>query len=97
MDGIPAALMEAMAVGLPCISTRLSGIPELVMDKETGLLVEPGNAAQLADAIRWMGAHADLAAVMGRKGREKVEAEYNTTHNARKLAEVVAAAIGRYS
>jgi glycosyltransferase involved in cell wall biosynthesis len=97
MDGIPAALMEAMAVGLPCISTRLSGIPELVMDKETGLLVEPGNAAQLADAIRWMGAHADLAAVMGRKGREKVEAEYDATHNARKLAEVVAAAIGRYS
>jgi glycosyltransferase involved in cell wall biosynthesis len=97
MDGIPATLMEAMAVGLPCISTRLSGIPELVMDKETGLLVEPGNAAQLADAIRWMGAHADLAAVMGRKGREKVEAEYDATRNARKLAEVVAAAISHHS
>ena len=96
MDGVPSTLMEAMAAGLPCISTRLSGIPELVMDKETGLLVEPGNAAQLADAIRWMGAHADLAAIMGRKGREKVEAEYDATRNARKL-EVVAAAIGRHS
>ena len=96
MDGVPSTLMEAMAAGLPCISTRLSGIPELVMDKETGLLVEPGNAAQLADAIRWMGAHADLAAIMGRKGREKVEAEYDATRNARKLAEV-AAAIGRHS
>ncbi len=97
MDGIPATLMEAMAVGLPCISTRLSGIPELVMDKETGLLVEPGNATQLADAIRWMGAHADVAVVMGRKGREKVEAEYDAASNARKLAEVVAAAIGHHS
>src|SRR5512133_751633 len=52
MDGIPVALMEAMATGCPVVSTRVSGIPELVEDERTGLLVEPRDAAQLADAIQ---------------------------------------------
>ncbi|HYN63399.1 MAG TPA: glycosyltransferase family 4 protein, partial [Candidatus Limnocylindrales bacterium] len=52
MDGIPVALMEGMAVGTPVVSTRLSGIPELVTDDENGLLVEPGDPTYLAAAIR---------------------------------------------
>lgn len=51
MDGIPVALMEAMLEGKPVISSRLSGIPELVIDEHTGLLADPGDADQLAAQI----------------------------------------------
>lgn len=50
-DGIPVALMEAMACGAAAISTRVSGIPELIHHEKNGLLVEPGDAAALAGAI----------------------------------------------
>jgi len=52
VDGLPQMLMEAMACGLPAISTRLVGIPDLVIDGKTGLLVDPNNVEQLADAIQ---------------------------------------------
>src|SRR5437879_11876550 len=49
-DGIPNVLAEAMAAGLPVVSTRVSGIPELVEDRRTGLLVGPKDPAALDDA-----------------------------------------------
>jgi colanic acid/amylovoran biosynthesis glycosyltransferase len=52
MEGIPVALMEAMAMGVAVVATDLSGIPELVMDEVTGLLVPPGDPRRLAHAIR---------------------------------------------
>ena len=51
IDGLPQMLMEAMACGLPAVSTRLVGIPELIRHEETGLLVAPNSAPELADAI----------------------------------------------
>lgn len=51
LDGIPVALMEAMACGVPVISTKVSGIPELVIDKTTGFLVAPENPDELAEKI----------------------------------------------
>jgi glycosyltransferase involved in cell wall biosynthesis len=52
MDGIPVVLMEAMSQHIPVISTRLSGIPELVIHQSTGLLAEPGDVASLAEQIQ---------------------------------------------
>ena len=54
-EGIPVVLMEAMASGLPVVASRLSGIPELVTDGVDGLLVPPGDAAALADALAQVG------------------------------------------
>jgi len=51
MDGIPVVLMEAMSQAVPVVSTRLSGIPELILHGQTGLLAEPGDAADLAKQI----------------------------------------------
>ena len=51
VDGLPQMLMEAMACGLPAVSTRLVGIPDLIRDDDTGVLVPPNDTAALADAI----------------------------------------------
>lgn len=52
VDGLPQMLMEAMACGVPCISTKLVGIPDLLIQGKTGLLVEPNDAKQLAEALK---------------------------------------------
>lgn len=95
MEGVPATLMEAMAVGLPCVSTRLSGVPELVRDGETGLLVPPEDPRALADALRALDADPARCAAMGRRGRAVVEAEFDATLNARRLADLIGTALSR--
>jgi colanic acid/amylovoran biosynthesis glycosyltransferase len=76
MDTIPVAVIEAMASNLPVVSTRLSAIPEMVDDGVTGLLVPPGDERALAEAIVFLYQHGDLRDEMGRRGREKVAAEF---------------------
>lgn len=76
MEGIPVALMEAMASRLPVVSTRLSGIPELVEDGHNGLLVPPADEAALADALTKLCLDPELRRRMGDRGREKVVADF---------------------
>lgn len=85
MDGIPVVLMEAMSQGVPVVSTCLSGIPELVVDGETGLLAEPGDAAGLARQIaRLLDAPAERRALADR-ARRHVEGEFGAARNLRRL------------
>jgi glycosyltransferase involved in cell wall biosynthesis len=84
-EGIPVALMEAMAAGLPVVSTRISGIPELVESGVTGLLVRSGEAVPLANALEHLAVDAALRARMGRAGREKVVRDFNLHTNTRQL------------
>lgn len=84
-DGIPVALMEAMAVGLPVVSTRVSGIPELVVDGVTGRLAEPGDASGLALAIERVLRDPQATAAMVREARSKVECEFDIAKEVRKL------------
>lgn len=85
MDGIPVVLMEAMLSGISVISTRLSGIPELVVDRETGLLVEPGNKIQLANAIRTLIEDKTLSKQLNINAISKVKKEFNLKDNAGQL------------
>ncbi len=77
MDGIPVALMEAMGIGVPTISTRLTGIPELIEDGVNGLLTTPGDHEELADAIEKLLADPDLAEALASRGREKVLKDFS--------------------
>ena len=77
MDGIPVALMEAMGIGVPAISTRLTGIPELIDDGVNGLLTEPGDNEELADAIVKLLTDPDLAKELASRGREKVLKDFS--------------------
>jgi glycosyltransferase involved in cell wall biosynthesis len=76
MEGIPVALMEAMASARPVVSTKISGIPELVEHDVSGLLVAPSDAAALAEAMKALLGDPDRAAAMGRRGQQKVRAEF---------------------
>lgn len=76
-EGCPLVVSEAMSHRLPVIASRIGGLPEFVEDGVTGLLFEPGNAAELAEKIRTLWENPDLCARLGHAGRRKAEREYN--------------------
>lgn len=86
MEGIPVALMEAYAAGLPVIATNISGIPELVRPGETGFLVPPRDAVALANMVE--NVHHDLqqARQFANRGRDLVLDEFNIYKNVQLLA-----------
>ena len=84
-DGIPVGMMEAMAMELPVISTTVSGIPELVEDGTSGILVPPKDEKAIADAIITLCKDDELRVTMGKEGRKKIEREFNITTEVGKL------------
>jgi len=91
-DGIPIVLMEAMALGVPVISTKLSGVPELVVDNKTGILVAPGDEEHLAAGIDRLLTDEPLARRLRSAAREMVEKEFDVRRWAARLADGFAAA-----
>lgn len=87
-DGIPVSLMEAMAAGTPVVSTRVSGIPELVIDGETGLVVNERDPRALATAMGRLLDAAEGEALgerLAKAARAKVEAEFDASKEAEKM------------
>jgi colanic acid/amylovoran biosynthesis glycosyltransferase len=76
-EGIPNVLKEAMALGLPVIGTRHAGIPELIEDGVSGLLVPERDEAALADALQRLARQPGRWAAMGREGRARIERDYD--------------------
>jgi glycosyltransferase involved in cell wall biosynthesis len=93
VDGLPQMLMEAMACGIPVISTRLVGIPDLVIDGKTGLLVEPRAPEALADAIARLEASPSLRDELSKAGREHVTRLFSLTDCLSALVERYRAAL----
>lgn len=89
-EGIPVVIMEAMASGLPVISSQLSGIPELVENGRTGILVAPGDTEALAAALQKLYENPALRYRMGQAGREKVLREFNMKINVAALTDLFA-------
>ena len=84
-EGVPVVLMEAMASEVPVVTSRIAGVPELVDDGVSGILVPPGAVAPLSDALDSLLKNASLREDMGRAGREKVKREFSTESEAEKL------------
>lgn len=76
-EGLPMSVLEAMAAGLPVVSTPIAGIPEAVVEGETGFLVPPGDRAALADRLARLLADPALRAAMGAAGRGRAEALFD--------------------
>jgi colanic acid/amylovoran biosynthesis glycosyltransferase len=94
-DGIPVVLMEAMAAGVPVVSTTVSGIPELVKDGVSGLLVAPRDGKGLADAIQRLLTDAELRSRLAVAARKTVEEHFDVDAETETLLGLFRKAAGR--
>ncbi len=85
MDNLPTVIMEAMATGLPVISTPIGGIPEMVVQNETGVLVPAGDSSALASAIERVIADLSLARRLGENGYKRANELFSIEKNVREL------------
>jgi glycosyltransferase involved in cell wall biosynthesis len=72
-EGLPHAVLEAMAAGRCVVASRVDGVEEVVRHGETGILVEAGNVNELAESLRWLAARKEEREEMGRRGKERVK------------------------
>ncbi|HSK83933.1 MAG TPA: glycosyltransferase [Rubrobacter sp.] len=89
-DGLPTALLEAMALGTPVVSTDVTGIPEVLRDGETGLLVPQRNPAEIAGAISRLTGDSTLRIRLADRARRLIEADFNVQGNAAYLRDIFA-------
>lgn len=87
-EALGIALIEAMACGLPAIGSRLGGIPEVIDEDVTGILVPPGDPGALADAIRSLAGDPARAAEMGRLGRERAASSFGLARMADEIERI---------
>ncbi len=96
-DGLPTVLLETMALGTPCISTNVTGIPEVIHDKITGLVIEQGDAVGLADTLETLLGDKALRVRLAREARALIEEKFDIKRNAAELRECFAAACNDFS
>ena len=89
IDNLPTVIMEAMATALPVISTDIGGIPEMVVENETGFLVRPGDTGALARAVEKMIDDRQLAQRLGRGGYERAQHLFSIEKNVRDLSALI--------
>lgn len=94
-EGLPVVIAEAMGIGLPVVASRLSGIPEIVIDGETGYLTPPGDPAAIAEALERLRRDPTARGALGRAGRALVVREYDMNRNATELVRRFALASAR--
>jgi glycosyltransferase involved in cell wall biosynthesis len=94
-EGLPIALLEAMAAGLPVVATAVSGTREVVVDGVTGILVPPGDEESLTAALDRLVTDRAAAGQMGSEGRRRVAAEFSGSRLAQRHAALYAAATGQ--
>jgi glycosyltransferase involved in cell wall biosynthesis len=87
-DGMPTVLLEAMAIGVPCIGTKVTGIPEVVRNRQTGFLIPPGDPRRLAHAIREITSSRTDRTALARTARALIERDYDSRRQADQLREL---------
>ncbi len=92
-EGTPVAILEAQACGLPVVSTRHAGIRDVVVEGQTGLLVEPGDVDGMAEAMLFLGENPDIAGKLGARGRERVLQHFSSEKNISQLAAILSHSI----
>ncbi|MBM3325002.1 MAG: glycosyltransferase family 4 protein [Calditrichaeota bacterium] len=93
-EGIPGALVEAMASGLPCVGTRHAGIPFVLSDEETGLLVHERDVSGLAEALERLMTDCELRRRLGSAAARKAASEFNCSQKIRELETIYLSLLG---
>jgi len=96
-EGVPNVLMEALACSIPVIATDVGGCPEVVKDRETGLIIPPKDVPALVNAIRWMKDHPKERKAMGGAGRRDMIERYELKKLIEKTIEVHRGVLERYN
>lgn len=91
-EGTPVAILEASASGLPVVATRHAGIPEVVVDEATGLLVDEGDERGMSARMLRLADDAQLAATLGAAARRRIAARYTMARSISRLQAILAAA-----
>lgn len=94
-DGLPNVLLEALALGVPAVSTRVSAIPELIEHERTGLLANPGDPKSLAEQMERLLFDEQLRARVSEQGRREVVERFDVTENVSRLAELFSTVMTR--
>ncbi|MDM8561464.1 glycosyltransferase family 4 protein [Candidatus Parabeggiatoa sp. HSG14] len=87
-EGLPIVLMEAMAMEIPCITTHITGIPELITNGKNGILVAASDIEALVEAITLLMDNQNLRFQIGKSGRQRVLKDYKLQRNTEKLADI---------
>jgi len=93
-EGLPLVILEAMAAGLPVVSTRVGGVSEIAPEGEVSVLCAPGSASELAQAMYQAATACDLVR-MGKRAREIAIAKFSLDHMGRSYEAIYAEALGR--
>ena len=91
-DGLPTVLLESMALGTPCVSTNVTGIPEVIKHNETGLIVPQRNPTELAAALKRLLREPATRAKFAQRARQLVEENFDITRNTAAAREIFRAA-----
>jgi glycosyltransferase involved in cell wall biosynthesis len=94
-EGLPNSILEAMALGIPVVTTDVAGAKELVVDKKTGYVFPQGDVENLASAITSLLSNTFLKQQMGRAGRERVENEFSFSVRLRRIEDLYARVLKR--
>jgi glycosyltransferase involved in cell wall biosynthesis len=94
-EGFGRVNLEAMAMGKPVISTKVGGIPEVVLDEITGILVTPGNPRSLGRAIMRLLIDTQLKRSLGREGRRRAERHFSLRAHVQSIEEIYGELLGR--
>ena len=88
-EGVPGVLMEAMAMEIPCVSTWITGIPELIRNGQDGLLVAPSDVEGFSEALRTLVDDPELRLRIGQAGRQRVLERFDLRRNSNELADLL--------
>jgi glycosyltransferase involved in cell wall biosynthesis len=87
-EGMPMVVLEAMSVGLPIVASRIEGVPQLVRDRQDGLLVSPNNAKELSEALQFFLDNPEARSHMGERGRERQATHFSAQSTATAVARI---------